>query len=159
MGTSLAPASRAAGISEAGTQSACPSAQRVSPCQQAEAALVPTTQPAQKSSSRRGLVSREAVGGSTAQPVPDLPLSAEAPPAPGLQSTSGPAGNVAANSEAGLRNGFCRLSASALLAEAPGRGLRASASGESQNGSQVMYHEKSQQHPYPPGKGNQLPTA
>lgn len=93
---------RAAGISEGGTQSACPSAQRVSPCQRAKAALVPTTQPAQKSSSRQGAVSWEAVGDSTAQQVPDFPLSAEAPPAPGLQSTSGPAGNVVANSEAGL---------------------------------------------------------
>lgn len=54
-------------------------------------------------------------------PHPDFSLLPEAPQSPGPQSTPGRAGSAAANSGAGLRDGFCRrLPAASLLATAPG---------------------------------------
>lgn len=75
---------------------------------------------------------------------PQTPLLALAP-SPGLQSTLGTAGSAAANSEAGLSNGFCRHSRPLLGSachDSWHRGFGVWTLGKSQNGSQIMQQEK-----------------
>lgn len=64
---------------------------------------MPTAWPGlEKQFQARPTIPRKPPWGSTVCPVPSFSLSSEAHPVPRLQSTLGMAGNVAANSEAGL---------------------------------------------------------
>ena len=100
-------------------------------CNRAEVAVGPATQPGLEEQPQarigfpgkppRALVSTRSLA---------APCRRGLPPDPRLQSTRGTAGSAAANSGAGLRDGFCRLSASALLAGALGtRGISVQALG------------------------------